>query len=82
MDDDLGGGRGVEVRLLDGRHVVVDQVLRFLRVLPREEEQLSSDSLRRCRQHIQVVEGAIVVEATEITVADDLLVPAVPKHEK
>ena len=46
MDNDLGGARGVEVRLLDGGHVVVDQVLRFLRVLPREEEHLSSDGLR------------------------------------
>jgi hypothetical protein len=81
VDDDLGRRRGVEVRLLDGRHVVVDQVLRFLWILPGKEEELSSDGFRRGRQHVQVVERAVVMEATEVAVADNLLVSAVPNGE-
>ena len=78
MNDDLRWSGDVEVGLLQGRHVVVDQVLRFLRILPGEEKQMSSDGLWRRRQHVQVVEWAVVVEAAEIAVANGLLVAPFP----
>ena len=81
VDDDLGRGRDVEAGLLDGRHVVVDHVLRFLGVLPGEEEHLGPDGLRRGWQHVQVVEGSVVVEAAQVPVANGLLVSTFPERK-
>ena len=80
MNDDLRRGRGVEVGLLDGRHVVVDDVLRLLGVLAGEEKHLGPDGLGRCRQHVQVVEGAVVVEAAQVPVTNGLFVAPFPEN--
>ena len=55
-------------------HVVVSDELRNLPVLVGVEHELCVDLIRGGRQHVQVVEGALVAEAAEVAVAHNFLV--------
>ena len=74
MDDDLDGeGRG-EVGVGQLGPVVVVEELRQLSVLGCVEQELGVDLVGRRWQHVQVVEGAVITEATQITITNHLLV--------
>ena len=50
-------------------------------LIPGVEEYLGADLLRRRGQHVEVVEGALVPEAADVAVTDDLLVALHPPHD-
>ena len=79
MDDDLERKGRVEVGLFETGQVVVLEHLGNLPVLLGVEEQLGPNLLWWGGQHVQVVERALVAEATQVPVAHDLFIAAVTR---
>ena len=70
MDDDLGGGGGIEVTLSHGGDVVVFQNLWYLLVVLGVQVEHCPDLLRGGGQHVQVVEWSFISEAAKVSITN------------